>query len=201
MENLLKHYLKTQSLEGRYSLVDIEKKLEIAQRLGKSKSILHYLCKMTDICGAVMNPIGLSHLALAYLKEHHPNNNNTSLARSLAYLYACLCNEYRLMVRHKRVKQNDDFYMPKWKWRKYMLGGKIQEQTKMLEKMGWIDCHIKTYSTKPFKREHYSINLDMLIWLYSCIKNFESEKLAALRENRLSDDEYYDMLEKLLFGG
>jgi len=170
--------------------MDIYDKVELAEKYEKAKSIKHYLCRMTDKCGAVMNPIALAHLALEYLQTNQPNNNNTSLARNLAYLYSCLCNEFCIMSRKKQVKESGDFYMTKATWEKYMLGGRIKEQTKLLEKMGWIKCCIKTYSTKPYKREHYSINLPYLILLAQLTSDlvFESEKAA---EHRAKNDYEY----------
>ena len=79
------------------------------------------------------------------------------------------------MERKKQVSESGDFYMAKSEWKKYMLGGKIQEQTKLLEKMKWISCTIKTYSTKPYKCEQYSINLYWLILLTHLTADFDFE--------------------------
>lgn len=160
---------------------DIQKFLEY----GNAKTIKQCFCKMTDIGGAVMNPIVLAHFAFDYLQENQPNQNNTSLARNLAYLYSCLCNEYCLSYRYKNVQESDFFYMPQWKWHdKYMLGGKVQKQVKLLEKMGWIFCDIKKFSQPPYKREFYAISIVKLIQMRNNSKNFQSEKLDEYRENQ-----------------
>lgn len=156
--------------------------LEKIYKLGNSKTIKHYFCKMTNVGGAVMNPILLAHFAFEYLQENQPNQNNTSLARNLAYLYSCLCNEYCLLHRYKNVQENDFFYMPQWKWHdKYMLGGKVQRQVKLLEKMGWIYCRVETFSKSPYKREFYAISLVNLVQMSKASKNFKSEKLIEFR--------------------
>ena len=165
---------------GEISFDEVEKIL----KHGNAKMIKQCFCKMTDIGGAVMNPIVLAHFAFEYLQENQPNQNNTSLARNLAYLYSCLCNEYCLLYRYKNVQENDFFYMPQWKWRKYMLGGKIQKQVKLLEKMGWIHCCIKTFSQPPYKRELYAISIVKLIQMRTESKNFQSEKMIEYRENQ-----------------
>lgn len=175
--------------------MDYLEKLEIAEKYEKAQSVQHYLFKMANRCGAALNPISLAHFAFEYLQEHQPNNNNTSLARNLAYLFSCLCNEFFLMSRKKQVAQSGDFYMSAATWQKYMLGGKIKKQVELLEKMDWIKCCIKTYSTKPYKREHYSINLFKLILLEPWAMSFESEKAA---ESRATADAIYEgFIEKV----
>jgi len=165
--------------------MNILDKMAVAEKFPKAQSVQHYLFEMAGKCGAAVNPIALSHFAFDYLQKHQPKNqNNTSLARNLAYLYSCLCNEFRLMSRKKQVEQSGDFYMSKATWVKYMLGGKVKEQTKLLEKMGWLKTSIKTYSTKPYKREHFSINLGNLILLEQWAESFESEKAAKHRAER-----------------
>lgn len=164
---------------------------------GNTKTIKQCFCKMTDKGGAVMNPIVLSHFAFEYLQENQPNQNNTSLARNLAYLYSCLCNEYCLLYRYENVKENDFFYMPQWKWHdKYMLGGKVQKQVKLLEKMGWIYCRIETFSKPPYKREFYAISIVKLIQMCANCKNFQSEKLLEYRENEPSE-KFIGFFEKM----
>jgi len=166
---------------GILDFAEVEKFIE----RGNAKTIKYYFCKMTDKGGAVMNPIVLAHFAFEYLQENQPNQNNTSLARNLAYLYSCLCNEYCLLHRYKNVEENDFFYMPQWKWHdKYMLGGKVQRQVKLLEKMGWIYCRVDTFSKPPYKRELYAISLVKLIQMSAASKNFQSEKLIEYRENK-----------------
>ena len=160
---------------------DIQKFLEH----GNAKTIKQCFCKMIDIGGAVMNPIVLAHFAFEYLQENQPNQNNTSLARNLAYLYSCLCNEFCLSYRYKNVQENDFFYMPQWKWHdKYMLGGKVQKQVKLLEKMGWIYRDIKKFSQPPYKREFYAISIVKLIQMRTNSKIFQSEKLVEYRASR-----------------
>ena len=160
---------------------DIQKFLEH----GNAKTIKQCFCKMTDIGWAVMNPIVLAHFAFEYLQENQPNQNNTSLARNLAYLYSCLCNEFCLSYRYKNVQENDFFYMPQWKWHdKYMLGGKVQKQVKLLEKMGWIYRDIKKFSQPPYKREFYAISIVKLIQMRTNSKIFQSEKLVEYRASR-----------------
>ena len=166
---------------GILDFTEVEKFLEC----GNAKTIKQCFCKMTNVGGAVMNPIVLAHFAFEYLQENQPNQNNTSLARNLAYLYSCLCNEYCLLHRYKNVEENDFFYMPQWKWHdKYMLGGKVQRQVKLLEKMGWIYCRVDTFSKPPYKRELYSISLVKLIQMSAASKNFQSEKLIEYRGNK-----------------
>lgn len=155
---------------------------------GNAKTIKQCFSKMTEIGGAVMNPIMLAHFAFEYLQENQPNQNNTSLARNLAYLYSCLCNEYCLLYRCKNVEENDFFYMPLWKWRKYMLGGKVQKQVKLLEKMGWIYRNIKKFSQPPYKREFYAISIVNLIQMCANSKNFQSEKLIEYRTSKVCEE-------------
>lgn len=173
-ETIIDIELKNALRSGTLNLGEVEKIYE----LGNAKTIKHYFCKMTNIGGAVMNPISLSPLAFEYLQKNQPNHNNTSLARNLAFLYSCLCNEYCLANRYKIVQENDFFYIPQWKWReKYMLGGKIKEHVKLLEKMGWIYRCIKTFPSPPYKREYYAISIVNLIKLYKKSKNFQSKNL------------------------
>ena len=160
---------------------DIQKFLEH----GNAKTIKQCFFNITDIGGAVMNPIVLAHFAFEYLQENQPNQNNTSLARNLAYLYSCLCNEFCLSYRYKNVQENDFFYMPQWKWHdKYMLGGKVQKQVKLLEKMGWIYRDIKKFSQPSYKREVYAISIVKLIQMRTNSKIFQSEKLVEYRASR-----------------
>lgn len=164
--------------------------------LGNAKTIKRYFCKMAKIGGAVMNPIMLAHFAFEYLQENQPNQNNTSLARNLAYLYSCLCNEYCLLYRYKNVQDDDFFYMPQWKWRdKYMIGGKVQKQVKLLEKMGWIYCQVKKFSQPPYKREFYAISIVKLIQMCANSKNFQSEKMIEHREYK-APDKFVGFFEK-----
>ena len=164
------------------------KVLEVAERLELAKAIKKQFCRMTKVSGAVINPIGLTHRFYELLQENRPNNNNTSLARNLAYLYSCLCNEYCLMAKYLQVNVNDDFFcVPKWKWKKYMIGGKLQAHTKLLKEMRWIDCRIQKFSKKPFKREMYSINLVKLMMESKFVNNFQSEKA------------YYEQSDEQLF--
>ena len=184
-ETLIDLEIKNALRSGVISFYEVEKFIE----RGNTKTIKQCFCKMTEIGGAVMNPIVLAHFAFEYLQENQPNQNNTSLARNLAYLYSCLCNEYCLMYGHKNVEENDFFYMPQWKWHdKYMLGGKVQKQVKLLEKMGWIYRDIKKFSQPPYKREFYSISIVKLIQMCANSKHFQSEKLIKYRTNKTCEE-------------
>lgn len=180
-ETVIDIEIKKALRNGEISFNEVEKFLD----RGNEKTIRQCFCKMTNKGGAVMNPIVLAHFAFEYLQENQPNHNNTSLARNLAYLYSCLCNEFCLSYRYKNVQKNDFFYMPQWKWHdKYMLGGKVQKQVKLLEKMGWIYCDIKKFSQPPYKREFYAISIVKLIQMCANSKNFQSEKLVEYRLSR-----------------
>ena len=75
--------------------------------------------------------------------------------------------------------------MPQWKWHdKYMLGGKVQKQVKLLEKMGWIYRDIKKFSQPPYKREFYAISIVKLIQMRTNSKIIQSEKLVEYRASR-----------------
>ena len=179
-ETIIDLEIKNALRSGVLSFDDVERIFE----RGNAKTIKHCLSKMTNIGGAVLNPIVLSHFAFEWLQENQPNQNNRGLARNLAYLYSCLCNEYRLLQRFKNVEENDFFYIPQWKWRdKYMLGEKVQAHVKLLEKMGWIHCCIKKFSQPPYKREFYAISIVNLIQMCAKRKNFQSDKLVEYREN------------------
>lgn len=192
-ETVIDIEIKNAFKSGVLDFAEVEKFLE----RGNAKTIRQCFCKMTDKGGAVMNPIVLAHFAFEYLQEHQPNQNNKSLARNLAYLYSCLCNEYCLSYRYKTVQENDFFYMPQWKWHdKYMLGGKVQKQVKLLEKMGWIYCCIKKFSQPPYKREFYAISIVKLIQMCANCKNFQSEKLLEYRENEPSE-KFIGFFEKM----
>ena len=74
--------------------------------------------------------------------------------------------------------------MPQWKWHdKYMIGGKVQKQVKLLEKMGWIYYRVETFSQPPYKRECYAISIVKLYQMRSNCKNFQSEKMIEYRKN------------------
>lgn len=183
-ETIIDIEIKNALRSGLLSFSEVEKFFE----RGNVKTIKQCFCKMTEIGGAVMNPIVLAHFAFEYLQENQPNQNNTSLARNLAFLYSCLCNEFCLLQRYKNVEENDFFYMPQWKWRKYMLGGKIQKQVKLLEKMGWIYRDIKNFSQPPYKREFYAISIVKLIQMRVNSKNFQSEKLIEYRTSKVYEE-------------
>ena len=184
-ETIIDLEIKNALRSGILSFEEVEKFFDC----GNANTIKRCFCKMTEIGGAVMNPIVLSHFAFEYLQKNQPNQNNTGLARNLAYLYSCLCNEYCLLHRYKNVEENDFFYMPQWKWRdKYMLGGKIQKHVKQLEKMGWIHCCIKKFSQPPYKREFYAISIVKLIEMRTNSKNFKSEKLIECRTSKAREE-------------
>jgi len=133
---------------------------------------------MMKHCGAALNPIGLGYIIFEYLNEKdRGNQQNIETARNTAYLYSCLCNEYRIVANYKMVKVANEFYMPAWKWNKYLIGGKVVNRVELLVEMGWITSRIETYSTKPYKRELYSIVVDKLVDLHTQISNFKSEKM------------------------
>lgn len=143
------------------------KKFEKGKRNIKPEMIKYLLLDLQHKDGAVINPIIISHAIYKYLQENNfdkngkPCKNNREYARTYAYLYACLCNEYRIQATTKKVV---DFFITKEKWEHYMIGGTvIKKGIVHLKNMGLISFENDLIRPFPiFKPRMFNINLNAL---------------------------------------
>lgn len=150
------------------------KRLKKGSRYYKHKSLLYILLQMSKKCGAVLNPIDLSHKIKEWLDKNKPSQNNIEKARNSAYVFACLCNEFRLKVKFDKVW--DEFFMTNDLWDKYMIGRKIRQSSlNILQEMGWITATLRTIRREPIFRPYMiNIHVGALAELMPEIKNFRA---------------------------
>jgi len=87
------------------------------------------------------------------------------------------------MSGRKQVRDSDgEFYMTRWKWNeRYYIGGKVKNQTKILEEMGWIESRIKVF-TPESRRELFRINDKKLFEIYSKMKDKDYTEQESVDE-------------------
>lgn len=149
----------------------------------RHEEIKNELELMSKKCRTIKLPIGIAHIIYEHLQKHHPSQNILAEARNVAYMFSCLCTEYRLMVESYKI--TDEFFMDDRKWAQYLIGPKLQKNgLAILKEMSLIDCNVRVLRCKPiFRITMININLETLRSLQSSIHASRSTKWYTRWDN------------------
>lgn len=118
------------------------------------------ISKLQKKSGAIIKPIAFGKQFYNYLCEKYPTNKmNIDRARTMAEVFAILCNEY--YVHGLRYDLKSAFFVTEKTWLKMLIGRKARENSiKILKEIGLINYYNIVDKEYKIRRRFYEINVE-----------------------------------------
>lgn len=142
--------------------------------------VKHALMQMQKCGGAPIMPLSLFSLFYRLLSEEELQQPNPFIrARSYAYTFCAICNEYFVIYR-KSAFPKKEFFISEERWKKYCILPKLREEgIEFLQRINLITCDNKIIPPDNQVERTFKINLDTLNLFSRCIEEIYVEAQSA----------------------
>lgn len=144
------------------------------------KEVRQALMQMVKCGGAPMMPLSLFPLFYRFLTEEELKQSNPIIrARSYAYTFCAICNEYYVIYRNSKFPKKEVFISEE-RWDKYCIVPDIREKgIEFLQRINLITCDSKKIPPNNQIERTFKINLDTLRLFTRYIEEVNAEVQSA----------------------